>query len=57
MMHLMISSYSKAFQMLSTSYPIPRHLLSSIIEDVGKVATSAVLTIVHSSHENTGTAL
>ena len=32
-------------------------LLSSLIEDVGQVATSTVLAIVHGSHENTGTAL
>jgi hypothetical protein len=55
-----ISRYSNAFQKLSTPYRLGillSPLLSSIIEDVGKVATSAVLTIVHSSHENTCTAL
>ena len=31
--------------------------LFGFIEDVGKVALSAVLTVVHGSHEDTGTAL
>ena len=32
-------------------------LLSGLVEDVSQVATSTVLTVVHSSHENTGTTL
>jgi hypothetical protein len=28
-----------------------------VVEDIGKVATSTVLAILHGSHENTGTAL
>jgi hypothetical protein len=36
---------------------MPLNLLSSLIEDVGQVATSTVLTVVHGSHEYTGTAL
>lgn len=32
------------------------HLLG-LVEDVGEVALAAVLTVVHSSHEDTGTAL
>jgi len=32
-------------------------LLSSVVENVGQVATSTVLTVVHSSHENTCTAV
>jgi len=32
-------------------------LFSGLVEDVGQVATSTVLTIVHSSHENAGTAV
>lgn len=39
---------------------IPRsddvHLLG-LVEDVGKVALSAVLAVVHSGHEDTGTTL
>jgi hypothetical protein len=34
-----------------------RSLLSSLIEDVGQVAATAVLAVVHGGHENTGTAL
>jgi hypothetical protein len=33
------------------------NLFSGLVEDVGQVATSTVLAIVHSSHEDTGTAL
>jgi hypothetical protein len=33
------------------------HLFSGLVEDVGQVAATTVLTIVHGSHENTGTAL
>jgi hypothetical protein len=36
---------------------MPSSLLSGIIEDVGQVATSAILTVVHGGHEDTGTAL
>jgi hypothetical protein len=32
-------------------------LLSGLVEDVSQVATSTVLTVVHSGHENTSTAL
>lgn len=32
------------------------HLLG-LVEDVGEVALTAVLAVVHSSHEDTGTAL
>jgi len=32
-------------------------LLSGLVEDVGQVATTTVLAIMHSSHEDTGTAL
>ena len=31
--------------------------LFGLVEDVGKVALPAVLTVVHGSHEDTGTAL
>jgi hypothetical protein len=31
--------------------------LSSLVEDVGQMAPSAVLAVVHGSHENTSTAL
>lgn len=31
--------------------------LFGLVEDVGKVALSAVLAVVHSGHEDTGTAL
>lgn len=31
--------------------------LFRLVEDVGEVALSAVLTVVHGSHEDTGTAL
>ena len=31
--------------------------LLGLVEDVGKVAATAVLAVVHGSHEDTGTAL
>jgi hypothetical protein len=33
------------------------HDLLGLVEDVGKVAATAVLAVVHGSHEDTGTAL
>jgi len=43
-----------------SSYSIHRpilHTLFCLIEDVGEVAATAVLAVVHCSHEDTGTAL
>jgi hypothetical protein len=41
-----------------SSYPQQVHLsLVLVVEDVGQVATAAVLAVVHGGHEDTGTAL
>jgi hypothetical protein len=40
----------------TTRFRKAKHLLG-LVEDVGEVALAAVLTVVHSSHEDTGTAL
>jgi hypothetical protein len=42
--------------MTETSRSDGAHLLG-LVEDVGEVALAAVLTVVHGSHEDTGTAL
>jgi hypothetical protein len=42
--------------MTETSRSDGVHLLG-LVEDVGEVALAAVLTVVHGSHEDTGTAL
>jgi len=41
----------------SIHFVIHSFLLSGLVEDVCQVTTSAVLTVVHSSHEDTGTAV
>lgn len=38
-------------------FEIETRYLFGFVEDVGKVALSAVLTVVHGSHEDTGTTL
>jgi len=52
---LNFSGYKELIPYLSTQEQ--SLLLSGLIEDVGQVATSTILTVVHSSHEDTSTTL
>lgn len=56
------SSSMRGFQLPSQNPNSPFHhptqvRLAGLVEDVGQVAASAVLAVVHGSHEDTGTAL
>ena len=44
-------------QKLSVYAPSIHASFSGLVEDVGKMATSTILSVVHGSHENTSTAL
>jgi len=57
-MTFVISKKHLSFQKLAANPAIHiSYLLSGLIEDVGQMATSTVLAIVHSSHEDTSTAV
>jgi len=45
-----------SLQIISSSH-IPATILFGLVKDVGQVAATAVLAVVHGSHEDTGTAL
>jgi hypothetical protein len=49
--------YIRAHQKLSIYDLSMLASLSSLVEDVGQMAPSTVLAVVHGSHENTSTAL
>ena len=49
-------SFLVSLQIISSSH-IPATTLFGLVKDVGQVAATAVLAVVHGSHEDTGTAL
>ena len=58
-----MTALQKSFVPIAQYHIIPGDLfrvvirLFRVVEDVGKVAATAVLTVVHGSHEDTSTAL